>query len=52
MLPPMSARDPITVADAEALLDGVPLVSAMGGSLADTDTTIKDFTKKYGGHCK
>jgi hypothetical protein len=35
MLPPMSDREPLTVADAEALLDGVPLVSAMGGKLAD-----------------
>ena len=35
MLPSMSTRDPLSVADAEALLEGVPLVSAMGGKLDD-----------------
>jgi hypothetical protein len=35
MLPLVSSRDPLSVSDAEALLDGVPLISAMGGSLAD-----------------
>jgi|GEM_PF-2144792 len=31
----MSSAPPLSIADAEALLDGVPLVSAMGGSLID-----------------
>lgn len=28
-------REPLTIAEAEAELDGLPLVSALGGSLAD-----------------
>ena len=35
MLAEMSSLDPLSVADAEQLLDGVPLVSAMGGKLDD-----------------
>lgn len=31
----MSDLEPLTVADAEELLAGLPVVSAMGGSLAD-----------------
>lgn len=35
MLRAMSESGPLTVAEAEALLDGLPLVSALGGSMND-----------------
>lgn len=35
MLPRVSSPEPLSITQAEELLDGVPLVSALGGSLAD-----------------
>ncbi|MBK9033210.1 MAG: hypothetical protein IPL61_18385 [Myxococcales bacterium] len=31
----MDDREPLTIAQAEALLDGLPLVAAMGGQMND-----------------
>lgn len=32
---PVTAREPLTIEQAEALLDGAPLVAALGGKLDD-----------------